>query len=313
MEKRLTQSGSSTAFSHKNPLNAMQYTELQVTTNFSFLRGASHPEELVDQAIHYGYKKIAITDRNTLAGIVRAHSAARGKGFEIIPAARLDLIDGPSLLAYPTDKAAYARLSALLSLGNRRTEKGKCDLYRRDVYGAAEGIKFIAVAPLTLNASFDFEPGFERALREYRSELGSELYLSATRSYVESDVKKFFRLSEISKRLDIPLVATNDVHYHHPERRQLQDIVTCVREKCTIYNAGFRLHQNAERHLKDQGEMLRIFRGYPDAIARTQEIAEACTFSLDTLKYVYPEEITGGDRSPQQELTYLAWKGAKDF
>lgn len=291
----------------------MQYTELQVTSNFSFLRGASHPEELVDQAMHYGYNKIAITDRNTLAGIVRAHSAARGKGFEIIPAARLDLMDGPSLLAYPTDKPAYARLSALLSLGNRRTEKGKCDLYRRDVYEHAEGMKFVAVAPMTLNASFEFEPGFERALREYRSELGSELYLAAVRSYVESDVKKFFRLSEISKRLDVPLVATNDVHYHHPERRQLQDIVTCVREKCTIYNAGFRLHQNAERHLKDQAEMLRIFRGYPDAIRRTQEIAEACTFSLDTLQYVYPEEITGGDRSPQEELTYLACKGAKDF
>ncbi|CAG5006791.1 Error-prone DNA polymerase [Dyadobacter sp. CECT 9275] len=291
----------------------MDYTELQVTTNFSFLRGASHPEELVEQACHFGYKKIAITDHNTLAGVVRAHAAARDIGIEIIPAARLNLVDGPSLLAYPTDTAAYSRLSALLSVGNLRTEKGKCELYRRDVYAHAEGIKFIAVSPLSLSAGFQFEPGFEAALKEYRQQLGPALYLSASRSYVESDVKKMFRLSQISQKLDIPLVATNDVHYHHPERRQLQDVVTCIREKCTIFNAGFRLHQNAERYLKDQQEMNRLFRAYPDALKRTQEIAEACTFSLDMLKYEYPEEITHEGRSPLEELTFLAWKGAKDI
>ncbi|MGX5858273.1 error-prone DNA polymerase [Dyadobacter jiangsuensis] len=291
----------------------MKYTELQVTTNFSFLRGASHPEEVVEQAIQMGYTKIAITDRNTLAGIVRAHTAAKETELQIIPAARLDLVDGPSLLAYPTDKAAYARLSALLSKGNLRTEKGKCELFRRDVYEHAEGIKFIAVSPLSLGSKFQFDPGFENVLREYREELGSSLYLSATRSYVESDAKKLYRLAELSRQLRIPMVATNDVHFHHPERRQLQDIVTCIREKCTIYNAGFRLHQNAERYLKEEEEMIRLFRNYPDAIARTQEIAEACTFSLDTLKYVYPEEITSEGRTPQEELTHLAWEGARDF
>ncbi|WP_149243099.1 error-prone DNA polymerase [Dyadobacter sp. 32] len=291
----------------------MQYTELQVTTNFSFLRGGSHPDELVEQAALLKYKKIAITDRNTLAGIVRAHAAAREHKIQIIPAARLDLMDGPSLLAYPTNKEAYARLSGLLSKGNLRTEKGKCEIYRRDVYEYAEGMKFIAVSPDALEAGFKFEPGFETALKDYRNHLGKALYLSAARSYLATDHKKLFRIAEISQRLDTPMVATNDVYYHDPQRRELQDVVTCIREKCTIYNAGFRLQQNAERYLKDEAEMIRVFRNYPDAIRRTQEIAEACTFSLDSLKYVYPEEITSPGRTPQEELTYLAWKGAKDF
>ncbi|WP_353718673.1 DNA polymerase III subunit alpha [Dyadobacter sp. 676] len=291
----------------------MRYTELQVTTNFSFLRGGSHPEELVEQAGLLGYDKIAITDRNTLAGIVRAHAAARDTKLQIIPAARLDLMDGPSLLAYPTDKEAYTRLSALLSKGNLRTEKGKCELYRRDVYEHAQGMKFVAVSPDCLSSGYKFEPGFETALKDYRSELGQDLYLSACRSYLGTDHKKLFRISELCEKLGIPMIATNDVYYHHPERRQLQDVVTCIREKCTIYDAGFRLHQNAERYLKDQAEMLRLFRNYPDAIRRTQEIAEACTFSLDSLKYVYPEEITSEGRTPLEELTFLAWKGARDF
>ncbi len=106
------------------------------------------------------------------------------------------------------------------------------------------------------------------------------------------------------------MVATNDVHYHHPSRRELQDVVTCVREKCTIHNAGFRLHPNAERYLKPSNEMLRLFRQYPDAIRQTQIIAESCSFSLDQLKYQYPKEITSDGRTPQEELTFLTWKGA---
>ncbi len=290
----------------------MCYTELQVTTNFSFLRGASHPEEFVNHAVSLGYTKIAVTDRNTLAGIVRAHVAARAQGISIIPACRLDLLDGLSLLAYPTDKEAYARLSALLSLGNLRTEKGKCNLFREDVYTHAEGIKFIAVPPESLNEHFDFEPFFEKDLRQHREALGRELYLGAHRSYLGDDAKKLHRLSMLSTRLDIPMAATNDVHYHHPDRRQLQDIVTCVREKCTIHNAGFRLHQNAERYLKPPQEMTRLFRHYPDAIERTQEIAGACRFSLDSLEYIYPEEITSDGRTPQEELEFLAWEGANE-
>ncbi|WAC14819.1 error-prone DNA polymerase [Dyadobacter pollutisoli] len=288
------------------------YTELQVTSNFSFLRGASHPEELVVQAFDLGYKEIAITDHNTLAGIVRAHAAAKAKGIRIIPACRLDLQDGPSLLAYPTSRDAYARLSALLSLGNLRTEKGKCELYRSDVYAHAAGIIFIAIPPEDLNSQFEFEPDFESKITEYRNHLGDSLYLAASRYYHGNDAKRLHRLSEIAERTGTLLVATNDVYYHHPERRQLQDIVTCVREKCTIYTAGFRLHQNAERYLKPITEMIRLFRQYPDALARSRKIADSCKFSLDTLEYVYPEEITSEGRTPQQELEHLTWLGAKE-
>lgn len=289
----------------------MSYVELQVTSNFSFLRGASHPEELVEQALLYGYKKIAITDRNTLAGIVRAHAAAKDKDIKIIPACRLDLLDGPSLLAYPTDKEAYSRLSGLLTTGNLRAEKGDCHLYKADVYQHARGIKFIVVPPSSLNASFDFEQTFKTTLAEYHEALGSHLYLAANKSYLGDDGKKLFRLSQLAEQWHIPLVATNDVHYHNLERRQLQDIITCVREKCTIHNAGFRLHPNAERHLKPIVEMQRLFRQYPDAIRRSIEIADACEFSLNMLQYVYPREITTDGRSPQEELTMLVWEGAK--
>lgn len=289
----------------------MVYTELQVTTNFSFLRGASHPGELVLRAAELGHTKIAITDRNTFAGIVRAHVAAKKAGIKIIPACRLDLVDGPSLLAYPTDQDAYSRLSGLLSTGNLRTEKGKCELFREDVYAHSKGIKFAVVPPSSLDRRFELEPSFGKSLDQYREALGRNLYLAAGKPYMGDDQKMLHRLGQLSGRLDIPMVATNDVHYHVPERRQLQDVITCVREKCTIYDAGFRLHRNAERYLKPAEEMVRLFRQYPDAIRRTREIAEACTFSLDSLKYVYPHELTGDGRTPQQELEVLAWEGAR--
>ncbi len=288
----------------------MNYTELQVTTNFSFLDGASHPEELVLQAALYDYSAVAITDKNSFAGIVRGHVAAKANGIRIIPACCLDLINGASLLAYPTSKKAYTKISALLTLGNLRAEKGKCNLYKEDVYNHSEGSKFIVVPPPSLNKSFAFEPSFEKQLNEYKSVFKNDLYIAASRRYNGDDHKYLFRLNQLSQALNIPLVATNDVHYHIPERRQLQDILTCVREKCTIQTAGFRLHPNAERHMKSSEEMLRLFTHYPDAINRTAEIAHACQFSLNELKYEYPEELTTEGRTPLEELTHLAWEGA---
>ncbi|HYG15542.1 MAG TPA: error-prone DNA polymerase, partial [Bacteroidia bacterium] len=255
---------------------------------------------------------IAITDRNTLAGIVRAHIAAKNKDIRIIPACRLDLLDGSSLLAYPTNKEAYGRLSGLLSEGNIRAEKGQCHLYKADVYRYAEGIKFIVIPPASLNQNYEFAPKFLADLKEYKKGLGNNLYLAAARSYQSYDGKLLYRLDELSKELNIPLVATNDVHYHNRQRRELQDVLTCIREKCTIYNAGFKLHQNAERYLKPIKEMQRLFRQYPEAIERTQEIADACQFSLNELQYVYPEEITSEDRTPQEELVHLTWQGARE-
>lgn len=291
----------------------MEYAELQVTSNFSFLRGGSHAEELVEKAIELGYKAIAVTDRNTLAGVVRAHVAARGKPIRLIPACRLDLLDGPSLLAYPTDLKAYSRLSSLLTKGNLRAEKGICHLYKADVYEHAAGMRFVVLPPLTLNEDFDFDPSFVSSLSEYRENLGDSLYLGASILYSGDDQKKLHRLWQLEGKLNVPLVALNDVHYHTPERRPLQDVLTCIREKCTIHTAGYRLHANAERYLKPVQEMHRLFRQYPHAIENALEIVEACCFSLDELHYLYPEEIVSEGRTPMEELTFLAWKGARNF
>jgi len=290
----------------------MKYTELQVTSNFSFLRGGSHPEELVDQAELLNYNAIAITDRNTLAGVVRAHAAARGRDLRIIIGCRLELLDGSPLLAYPTNHSAYTRLCSLLSEGNLRAEKGECHLYKADVYKYAEGMKFIVIPPVTLNASFEFDITFCNCLEEYRQQFGKELYLAVNRSYLANDAKRLFRLAQLSEQLSIPMVAANDVHYHTPERRELQDVLTCIREKCTIQNAGFKLYQNAERYLKPETEMERLFAHYPEAIKRTQELKAACQFSLDELNYQYPEEITTEGRSPNEELVRLTWEGAHE-
>ncbi|MCZ4223444.1 error-prone DNA polymerase [Pedobacter rhodius] len=285
------------------------YAELQVTSNFSFLRGGSHPHELVEHAEALGYTAIAITDRNSLAGIVRAHMEARGKNIHFIPACRLDLVDGASLLAYPTNHKAYASLSALLTKGNLRTEKGKCELYKTDVYAHQEGILFIAVPPEQLNSRFELDAGFLSDLAEYRKQFGHSLYLSASFNYQGQDAKRLFRL----KATGVPLVATGDVHYHSAGRRELQDVLTCIREKCTIYNAGFKLHPNAERYLKPSAEVYRLFRAYPEAISNALSIAAACNFSLNELKYLEPEEKLVNGMTAQQRLTKLTWDGAKEY
>jgi error-prone DNA polymerase len=291
----------------------MSYTELQVTSNFSFLRGASHPQEMVEKAAELGMAAIGIADRNTLAGIVRAHVAAKDREIRILPGARLDLLDGPSLLGYPTDKEGYGRLSALLTRGNLRAEKGECHLYKADVYEYAKGMKWIAVPPGGLGSQFELDPDFVTTLGEYREAFGSDLYLGAIRSYQGDDAKLLHRLTQVGGRYDVPLVATNDVHYHDPVRRELQDVLVCIREKCTIRNAGYRLYPNAERHLKTIPEMQRLFRQYPDAIRRTQEIAEACIFSLNSLQYIYPKEITREGRTPEEELAFLTMEGARFY
>lgn len=285
----------------------MTYAELQITSNFSFLRGGSHPQELVEQAVALGYSAIAITDRNTFAGIVRAHMMARNLPIQLIPACRLDVLDGTSLLAYPTDIAAYGRLSALLTLGNRRTEKGKCALYKNDVYAHSEGIFFIALPPEQLNPQFQFEQLFLDDLKEYRQHFGQNLYVAASFPYAGQDAKRLFRL----KQTGIPLVACGDVHYHAPERRELQDILTCVREKKTIHTAGYLLHPNAERYLKPKEEVYRLFREYPEAIDHANYIASSCHFSLDELKYLAPPDELIEGMTRQQYLEKLTWERAK--
>jgi error-prone DNA polymerase len=290
----------------------MSYTELQVTSNFSFLQGASHAEELMEQAAALGYQQMALTDENSFAGLVRGHMVAKNFGLRFIPGVRLQLLDGAGLLAYPTDKKAYSHLSALLTKGNLRAEKGKCHVYKHDVYEHAKGSIFIALPPSSLHEQFDFPDSFKKILGEYKEALGDHLFLAATRHYRGDDAKQLHRLSQLSHHFNIPLVATNNVFYHHPSRRQLQDVLTCIREKCTIQTAGLHLHPNAERHLKPAQEMMRLFRQYPEAIRNTEIIADACRFSLDSLQYEYPKEITSGGRTPQEELSYRVWICAKE-
>lgn len=290
----------------------MGYVELQITSNFSFLRGASHPEELMEQAATLGYGAIAITDRNSLAGVVRAHVAAKKHRVRLVLGCRLDLVEAPGLLVYPMNKNGYGKLCSLLTQGNLRAEKGKCLLYPEDVYASQEDQVFVVVPPTTLSANFELDSDFTQQVRIYSQELKGKLYLGMSRTYQGDDAKRLFRLYHFAQELHIPVVALGDVHYHIPERRELQDILTCVREKCTIYTAGFRLHSNAERYLKLQEEMKRLFAAYPEALEHTVEIADICRFSLDELEYVYPEELTQEGRTPQEELEILVWEGAKE-
>ncbi len=348
----------------------MRYAELDVTSNFSFLRGGSHPEEFVAAAKALGLAAIAVTDRNTLSGVVRAHLAARELGgIKFIVGARLDLEDAPSLLAYPRDRAAYGRLCRLLTLGMRRAEKGKCTLTLADVAVHAEGLIFIALpprdfAPYPLLSSptpphpnrrkaairplpsgericcgtaansnpsprwgeggdpdlksgtpgeGDCAQGFEKQLRRIREALPprTKLYLAASHAYRGDDRARIEALAQLARRAGLPLVATNSVLYHTPERRPLQDVLTCIREKCTIDEAGLKLEANAERHLKSPEDMARLFAGHEDAIARTVEIADACTFSLDELRYEYPDEPVPEGKTPQSHLEDLTWEGAR--
>ena len=287
------------------PEPSPHYAELQVTTNFSFLRGASHPDELVVTAATLGHQAIAITDRNSLAGIVRAHHAAKEVGLRLVVGCRLDLRDGTSLLVFPEDRAAYGRLTRLLTLGKRRAPKGECHLDYADVVTHGEGQIVIVLPPEASKASVDLAA---RVAADFRG----RAYLAIHHLYRGDDMKRLARLEALCRATGLPLVASNDVLYHLPERRPLQDVLTCIRECCTIAEAGYRLAANAERHLKLPQEMARLFRGHEDAVERSLEVAERCRFNLDELRYEYPEEPVPEGQTPQQRLAELAWQGARE-
>ncbi len=274
------------------------YAELQVTSNFCFLRGASHPEELVERARELGLAALAVTDRNSFAGLVRAHVKAKELGLRFLPGVRLDLADGPSLLAWPMDKPAYSRLSRLLTLGRRRAAKGSCLLHLADVMAHDEGQVFAVIDP---------DP---TTLQMLAGRWGDRLYLVATHRLDGGDRDRLAGLATMARATGVRLLATNDVHYHVPGRRPLQDVVTCIREHCTIAAAGGRLFANAERHLKPAAEMARLFADWPEALSSGLEIVDRCTFSMDELAYDYPVEASYDGRTPQEELERLTWAGA---
>jgi error-prone DNA polymerase len=286
-------------------MSAARYAELQCTSHFSFLRGASSCEELFAQTAVLGIEALAIADRNSLAGIVRAHVAAKATGARLIVGCRLDLTDGMSLLVYPTDRPAYARLCRLLSLGKTRGGKACCRLDWSDLAAYGEGLIAVLVPD-------EADDTCALHLRQLAEAFGDHAYLALTLRRRPNDALRLHELSNLAARAGVPAVVTNDVLFHVPSRRILQDVVTCVRHNCTIDDAGFRRERHAGRYLKPPDEMARLFGRYPEVLARTVEIAGRCRFSLDELAYQYPEEAAMPGLTPQQALEKLTFEGATE-
>ena len=287
-----------------------RYAELQAASNFSFLQGASHPGDLVLGAEALGLEAVGVCDRNSLAGVVRAWSEAQkrrkaGSRVRALTGCRLEFADGtPSLLVYPSDREAYGRLTRLLTLGQLRAEKGGCELRLPDFLEHARGQLCLVVPPERLGEDF------ERYLRRLSGELSGDLWLAAARRYGARDLFRLSKLAALADRYGAPMVATNDVLYHGPERRPLQDVLTCIRENCTIHEAGLRLAANAERHLKSPAEMARLFAKFPGAVERSLEVADRIGFDLAQLRYEYPDEPVPPGKTAIQHLRDLAWAGA---
>ncbi len=292
------------------------YAELDLRSNFSFLEGGSHPWELVEQAKALGLSAIGVADRNSLAGVVRAHARAKEIGFRFLVGCRLVFNDGTELIVYPRDRAAYGRLCRLLSIGKSgiegwttdadevRIPKGECWLDFDQAVALGEGIIALVPAPASLDAAF------EARLAAWRMAWPDTLYLAASVLHRGDDRARLARLAGIALRTGAAMVATNAVLYHHYERRPLQDVLTCIREKTSIDQAGLRLQANAERFLKTPKEMARLFRGHEAAVARTAEIVAACSFSLNELSYIYPDEPVPPGKTPDEHLRNLAFEGA---
>ncbi|WP_207099680.1 error-prone DNA polymerase [Paracoccus shandongensis] len=280
-----------------------RYAELQVTSPFSFLRGASSAEELFATAAMMGIEALAVTDRNTLAGIVRAWEAAKTTGVRLVVGCRLDLACGMALLVYPMDRAGYGRLCRLLTLGKSRAGKGKCRLEWSDLVEHAEGLIAVLVPDLP-------DDTCALRLRRLRDVFGDRAYLALTLRRRPNDQLRLHQLSALAAQLRVPTVVTNDVLYHEPSRRILQDVVTAIRHNVTVEALGFRRERHADRYLKPPAEMHRLFSRYPEALARTGEIVGRCGFSLDELRYQYPEERDDPTLTPQETLEQLTWEGA---
>ncbi len=288
------------------------YAELVCASNYSFLHGSSHPEESVARAAALGYRAIAITDDCTLGGIVRAHVAAKEHGVRLVVGCVLRFTDpeaaGLRVAVYPTDRRAYARLCRMLTLGKRRAPKGECHLSLHDLAEHAEGLIGIALTPDVPGA------GLVDVLAGLRGVFAADGFsIGVSRAYACNDAERAAVASSLAEHLGVARVATNDVLHHVPERRVLRDVLTCVRHGCTLDRAGYLLLPNAERHLKPPEEMVRLFAQDPRAITRTVEIAERCGgFSLDELRYEYPDEVVPAGTTAMSHLADLSWRGARD-
>src|SRR6476660_649847 len=295
-------------------MTAPAYAEIGITTNFSFLRGGSHPQDYVNEASELRLPVIGIADHNTLAGVVRAYVELENPRVEFRPklliGSRLVFRDGtPDILVYPRDRAAYGRLCQLLTRGKRGedTEKGQCHLALDDLLEFAEGQLVAVMLPHRFEAAKALD-----VIGQLQRSRADGVWLAASLLYRGDDRRRLMRLQRIAATAGVPLLATNEVLYHHPARRPLQDVLTCIREKTTIETIGKRLEANAERYLKPADEMARLFRDVPEAVAETMRFASRITFSLDQLKYQYPDEPVPPGKTAQRHLEDLTWRGAHE-
>jgi error-prone DNA polymerase len=305
----------------KSAVPSPAYAELAVTSNFSFLRGSSSAKDLVKRAAELGLTGIGIADRNTVAGVVRVRTALKDlkeeelndfgvikTNLKIAIGARLAFTDGtPDILIYPQHRAGWARLTQLLTVGKSRAEKGDCILFLDDLLEHAAGLNLIVVPPPRI----DEDSLAALFVRLKQTAIHSSVWLAAGMLYRGDDARRITRLAEIARDARVPLIAVNDVVCHTPERRALQDVVTCIREHLTLETAGRKLEANIERHLKSPLEMARIFQRFPAAIFETINFLNQCSFSLDDLKYEYPDETRAGYATPHDALVAFVKEGVQ--
>ena len=273
-------------------------------SNFSFLRGAAHPHEMVEVAAALGWDAIGIADVNSLAGIVRAHVAARDHGIRLVVGARLAPVDGPQVIVHPTDRAGYESLSVLLSEANLRGSKAAPVLHFADFSRLAKSTALLVMPPRHPDSSHATQLGRIRDIAAGRVFAGAALYRDG------GDEARLALLSEMAAAQGLPLTAVSDALYHHASRRPLADVLTCIREKQRLDTAGALLSRNAERQILDPTEMARRWRHAPQALANAAELAGLCDFAMDDLSYEYPDEVSPGGRDAMGELEYQTWNGA---
>ena len=293
------------------PNSRAEFVELGVTSCFSFLRGASDAVDLAATAWAQGYDAIGIADLNTMAGVVRIHAEAKKACMRPVIGCRLELITGEVFLAYPRNRAAYGRLCTLLSRGKMYDQNGDwqakdvCHITLKDLVDHTKDVQLIAVPGEQLDHFAAELPFLARRLPTLRHIAASFLYRGDDRARIN-------RLDRLARENGLSILATNDVHYHAPDRRPLQDVMTCILHKTKLTQAGFLLNANAERHLKSPAQMQQLFAEWPHAIRAAREVADACDFNLEELAYEYPRETVPKGRTPQEYLTELTWKGAAE-
>jgi error-prone DNA polymerase len=282
-------------------IQGVRYAELHCKTNYSFLTGASHPDELVEQAIQLDYSALAVTDENSLAGVVRAYAAARHSGMKLIVGAEVTFDDASPVVLWAMHRQGYGQLCRLLTEGRRRAPKGQCELQWQDLVEHSEGL----MAGVLPGSSCPEDLG------RYRELFGGRGYLLAELQVAGEDERRLEQLSRWSQESELPMVAAGDVLYHTPQRMPLQHVLSAIKHGTTVDLADGRLTRNAQRYLQSLAKRQATYAQFPEALERTLEIADRCVFNLDQLRYEYPEELAPAGLTPIEYLRKLSWEGAR--